>query len=113
MKKTVFKCWKVGALLFLMLMVFSFLYPSFLFAGEHHSQYSSVGLVNELEAVAIADLWMRMELNSGYMKMEESECRTVHCIHLDKAFAIMEEIDAGLKEESWLRVTPPHISPSI
>ena len=59
--------------LFFLLMTYLFTCSSFLYAEGPQSLSKSLGAVNELEAIGIADLWYTMELNSGYLKIYETE----------------------------------------
>ncbi|MFX1305138.1 MAG: C10 family peptidase [Promethearchaeota archaeon] len=72
MKCNLFKKSRVSRVLILFLII-SLLFFPLTFQAEEIRSISDYGLVSEEEAIAIADLWYTMELNSGYLDIAESE----------------------------------------
>lgn len=73
---------------------------SFLHAEKLPSSNGSYGLVSEDEAVAIADLWIAMELNSGYLEIGEAE-------RLERLSNLQNRTVLYLVSKDKLRNTPP------
>lgn len=88
--------WTLGVLLITWLV----LCASFLHAEKLPSSYGSYGLVSEDEAVAIAELWIAMELNSGYLKIDEAE-------RLQRLSNLQNRTVLYLVSKDELRDTPP------